>query len=765
MKLWKLRPRAPLLGLSVAASIGIAIADKTQPAAWLVAFLIFTTGALTCIFPRKWLVCIFAALAFGGLHSLRNQGDAGMLIARRLDNPRAAQAKGVVYTEPDVFPQTRSVAQSRFILKIESFNMDDVEGVPRFCQVRWRGPSPQYGDEVTLRGNATALTPPRNPGEFDAASWLQRKGVHFQINATEARDCEVTAHNKGSPMEHMAIKARARLKHCLGLGLEDAPEVSALIESMVLGLRSETPLEMKEMFQKTGTLHLFAVSGLNVAMLAAMAWYALKIFRLPRRVSVILVALLLVAYAAVTGFSASCARATLMALCILGGMLIERPSVPLNSVGAAGVLILLWDSNELFSPGFQFSFVLVLVIMALAVRLQKKLEPLAEPDAFLPRQLWSSSQHCRVWMWSGIAGAAGVTIAAWVGSLLFTAGYFHLFSLASIGANFIAVPLAFFILALGLTSAAASVVSSTLAMLFNNANWAAAKALMFVVSGFSQIPGGHVYVEMPDFKKEPLCEITVLDFGNGGAVHIRTSDSDWMLDCGHTRNYPRSLLPYLRSRGVNQLDGLILTHGDASHLGAALELLADFTPREVAETSLPDRSPVRKRLQATLAETKQRRRFLLRGDKVDLSEKVSLRVLYPTADNKRSAADDKALIVILECNGRRVLFVSDAGFVTENWLVNHETDLKADILVKGWHSRDLSGTTDFLSSVNPDTIITSAVPFGKAAPDIATPSTRKVFRQEESGAVRIKIFPDRIETTPFLSKLESAAASATVGSE
>lgn len=755
MKLWNLRPRAPLLELAMAASIGIAFADWLKPPVLPHAAVIFVMGLIVWLYPRRWLGWIFTMVAFGGLHAMRIQGDVGMVIARHLENPCAAEVKGIVFTEPDVFQQARGRSQSRFLLKIESLDLAEWKVTPKYCQVRWRGPAPQYGDEVTLRGNASALTPPRNPGEFDAAAWLQRKGVHFQINAMEARDCIVLAHDKGAWIEHLAIKARVWLKRCLELGLESSPEISALIESMVLGLRSETPLEMKEMFQKTGTLHLFAVSGLNVAMLAAMAWYALKILRLPRRVSVILVAILLFAYAAVTGFSASCTRATLMALCILGGMLIDRPSVPLNSVGAAAVLILLWDSNELFSPGFQFSFVLVLVIMALAVRMQKKLEPIAEPDAFLPRQLWSRAQRCRVWMWSGIAAAAGVTIAAWLGSLLFTAGYFHLFSLASIAANFIAVPLAFFILALGLTSVAASIVSFTLAVLFNNANWAAAKLLMLVVSGFSQIPGGHVYVEIPDFKNEPLCEITVLDFGNGGAAHIRTSGNDWMLDCGHTRNYTRTLLPYLRSRGINQLDGLILTHGDASHLGAAQELLADFAPKEIAESPLPDRSPVRKRLQKMLAESGRPRRLVLRGDRIDLSGSVSLSVLYPAADNKRSVADDKALVLMLECSGRRVLFLSDAGFVTEDWLVNHAPDLKADVLVKGWHSRDHSGTSDFLTAVQPGVVITSPIPFGKTTNDIDAlishlPTETKVFRQEQSGAVKILIFKDRIETIPFL---------------
>ena len=64
--------------------------------------------------------------------------------------------------------------------------------------------------------------------------------------------------------------------------LGDAPEISALIASMVLGLQGETPADAKQMFQRTGTMHLFAVSGLNVAMLATIAWFLLKPLRIGR---------------------------------------------------------------------------------------------------------------------------------------------------------------------------------------------------------------------------------------------------------------------------------------------------------------------------------------------------------------------------------------------------------------------------------------------------------------------------------------------------
>jgi predicted membrane metal-binding protein len=87
----------------------------------------------------------------------------------------------------------------------------------------------------------------------------------------------------------------------LTLDLEEAPEIAALISSMVLGARGETPEEMKDLFRRTGTLHLFAVSGLNVAMLGVIAWYVLRPFGIRRSRAVLIIIPIMWFYAVITG--------------------------------------------------------------------------------------------------------------------------------------------------------------------------------------------------------------------------------------------------------------------------------------------------------------------------------------------------------------------------------------------------------------------------------------------------------------------------------
>jgi ComEC/Rec2-related protein len=178
------------------------------------------------------------------------------------------------------------------------------------------------------------------------------------------------------------------------------------------------------LFRRTGTLHLFAVSGLNVAMLGVVVWYVLRPFGIRRSRAVLIIIPVLAFYAVITGLGASCVRAAIMASIVLLGETFERPPVVFNSLAAAALAILAWDTNELYSSGFQFSFVLVAVIVLGAARLQRKMEPFGQPDPFLPRPLWTLQQRWTANGWRLVAGAFAVTIAAWLGSLLFTAGYF-----------------------------------------------------------------------------------------------------------------------------------------------------------------------------------------------------------------------------------------------------------------------------------------------------------------------------------------------------
>lgn len=747
MNLLESRPRLPLLGVAFAALVGIAAADR-WPASLPASFAACAITLLAVLIVRRTAAClVFVATAFATLHNVRHfHSDARLLAAELAGGEKVVTATGIVWSEPEQPAYWSREVTSRFQMKLERIEIDGRTGQPgAIVNVEWAGAIPAYGDRIECRATARNIAPARNPGQLDFGAWLARRGILSELAARYPGDCRVLDGGLGSRAELFAMRARRWVCDHIELDLADAPEVATLIESMVLGLRGSTDEDDRLAFQRTGTLHLFAVSGLNVAMLATIVWCVLKPLGVGRRAAIALIIPMLAGYALVTGLSASCVRAALMASLVLMAFAVDRPVAVFNSLAGAAIAILAWDTNQLFSPGFQFSFVLVAAIIALARRFQRRCEGWTLPDPFLPRPLWGWRRRGTAWLTELIAAAIGVTLAAWIGSLVFTAGYFHLFSPAGIAANLVAVPLAFAVLALGVATLVIAPFWTAGAVWCNNANWLCAKALLLVVHAFARLPGGHVYVEAPRAIPRPSCELTVFDLGEGGAIHLRSARRDWLLDCGHENRYPRVLLPYLRSRGINRLDGLLLTHGDAQHLAAAPRIVEDFAPRSIVDSALKDRSTTRRALRHELAGKGLGKRICRRGDTITISPQTTLSVLFPPAGIVRSAADDKALVLRLVCEGRRILLMSDSGFFTEEWLLANEPDLRADLVVKGQHARDFSGTAEFLARVQPQAVICCALDFGDASHTLdewaqdAAARGIVVFRQDQCGAAQIEI--------------------------
>jgi ComEC/Rec2-related protein len=636
----------------------------------------------------------------------------------------------------------------------------EIDGETRSCKVRlfarWRH-AVEFGDKVKLFGTAERVGGPRNPGEFDMRSYLARQDVHRELIVRYPENGVVLGHAGGNLILQAAQKSRGWMHSVLSRDLENSPDVTGSISGMVLGVRHQTPEDIEEPFQQTGTLHLFAVAGLHVGIVARLLWIVATVVRLPRKWATALVIPALLFYAAVTGLHISSVRAAVMSAVLLAGFLVERKVFALNSLAAAATLILCWNTNELFAVGFQLSFSVVAAIVLLADPTYRLVRRCFAPDPFLPRSLFGARRRLIGHSVSWLARAGSVSFAAWVGSLPLMLWYYYLVTPISLLANLVVVPIAFFVLAGGLMSMVAAPFSSWLSVVFNNANWFLTKIILGAVHLFAQIPAGHSYVERPHWPDQAIMEINALDLKSGGAIHVRTPQSDWLVDTGSLRDYDRVVRQYLRSRGVNRLGGLILTHGDAGHIGGASGALLDFRPRQLVDTAMPDRSPIHRKLIAELARSGDPRRLCAAGDEFDLSRNVRATILFPPRGFEGDKADDQALVIQLAVSGKpHALIMSDSGIATEEFLLKNYSGLRSAIVVKGQHHSGLSGSDAFLDSVQPEAIIATSRDFPENERIKSEWMERvethgiKLFRQDETGAVRIKIFRDRWEAKTYV---------------
>ena len=731
--------RQPFVGLVLAAIIGIVVADYF-PAITVSIFLIANAGALAAL---RWrfapLVFAVVGATFFVLHSARITNTPADALAQLAgQQPRPANVTGIVTTEPKI----EANGNATFLLKLCGAKIENQDiRTDATVFVRWRG-RPNIGDELALFGTVQPIEVPRNPGEFDMRAYLARRDVKSLFIVRYPENGRILAPGSGFSVLRAAAHSREWMQRILSRDIENSPDVVGLICGTALGLRHQARDDIEEPFQQTGTLHLFAVAGLHVGIVARLLWTVAMVLRLPRKTATALIIPLLFFYAAITGLHTASVRAAVMSALLLGGIFFDRKVLALNSLAAAAFLILLFDSNQLFTSGFQLSFAVVGTIVLLADPMFVRSGRVAAPDPFLPRALLSRAQRFRIKAGRKLMRGASVSLAAWIGSLPLIYWYFYLITPVSLVANLVVVPIAYFVLALAMLSLIAAPISSGLSIIFNNANWLISHVVLGLVHFFALLPAGHLYLPRFTESHTPIM-ITVLDEGTGGAAHIRANGYDWLIDCGGERNYERTLKSLLHSRGVNRLQGILLTHGDAHHIGAALETIANFAPREIYDNPLEVRSSAQRRFRD--APGKPESRLLFRGDWLLLGRDVHAEILYPPPNIKIRSADDAPLIAQLIINEQiRVLFESDAGAEAEVALLGSGDDLKSDILIKGQHHSGDSGTREFLDEVKPKLIIATSRESPVAeqiteqwSSEIARRGI-KLFRQDRTGAVEIQ---------------------------
>jgi competence protein ComEC len=728
--------RRPFVGLAIAAAVGIVAADYF-PALNISIILVALCGAFVCLrWPSGPLVFATVSAAFFCLHSSRILATPADALAHLAGSEiRAVSVTGTIATEPKVDAN----GVSTFLLTLKDVRFDEQTfKTNATVYVYWRGAA-QIGDEIALFGTLQAIEPVRNPGEFDMRSYLARRGVTRELIVRYPENGRLLRGGSRFSILRAAARSRDWMQRTLSRGIEDSPDVVSLICGTSLGLRHQTRDDIEEPFQQTGTLHLFAVAGLHVGIVGWLLWTVASVLRLPRKTATAVIIPLLFFYAAVTGLHTASVRAAVMSALLMAGIFFDRKVLALNSLAAAAFLILLWDSNQLFTSGFQLSFCVVAAIVVVANPLYRIFRRAGEPDQFVPRALFSALHKVQVKVSDAVARGASVSIAAWVGSLPCIYCYFHLVTPISLFANLIVVPIAYFVLALALLSLIAATFSSALSIIFNNANWLMSHVVLSLVNLFATIPGGHFYFPELSSSRAALT-ITILDEGTGAAAHVRASGYDWLIDCGNDRSYERILKSYLHSRGVNRIEGLILTHGDAQHIGGAAGIIDDFSPVETYDNPLSVRSVLQRHFLGRF-----RPQQLIRGDALLLGPEVRAKVFYPPPHLHIEAADDAPLMMQLTINDKStVFFESDAGADAEAALVDFGENLKSDILIKGQHHQDASGTPGFIDAVRPQLIIATSreSPVAeqlneKWVNDLAARAI-KLFRQDRTGAVEVE---------------------------
>lgn len=385
---------------------------------------------------------------------------------------------------------------STYLFEIEAVKGQSAEGlahgedgwtkVTGLAQIRLQTEKDyRYGDRLLVKG--TIRNPKseiRNPKQiqnqqfpkthFNYAEYLENQNIFGIINASE-KSITLLSHNyKSNLLLRYVYLIREKLKDRF---LEKMPlESGAFLRAILLGDRSELPRHIQESFRNSGTMHILAISGLHVGIVASVIILLLKLLRFPREAYYFGTIIFLMFLSVLTGGNPPVVRATVMITVFLIGMLLGRSVDVYNSIGVAGLFILVRSPKDIFDVGFQLSFLAVLSMLY-----------------FVPKFMKLIKEDVNIYIKKFFYIPLTVSISASLGTFLLIIYYFRMFTPIAIVANLFIVPAMFVQLVGGLCFSVLCwlpLVSDVLAQ-FNNI---LAQIIFWLADFFGALKFGHFYL-------------------------------------------------------------------------------------------------------------------------------------------------------------------------------------------------------------------------------------------------------------------------------
>lgn len=466
---WSLRlPIEVTLACAAAAVLG-AILGRSSNRGWVALRLALLHSAVVL-------------LAVASVH-LTRAGAGGIA---DLAGAGAVDITGVVDGDPASRPDRYATLVAwRFPVRVESARTatGQVATGGRLL-VFWRAPRqgdrPHYGERWAIHGR---ILPPRYAQRGPAPP---AQSICF---AQWSRS-RLVSHGHGSRVIAAIQKTRRDAARLLSAGVEDFPNQTGLAHALLLGYRTQLPSELLAVFRKTGTLHIFAISGLHVGMIAGMIIFVLNACRVPHSRWILFLAPLLIIYTLATGARPSAVRACVMAIVYFVAPLLRRRPDSLSAVSFAGLLILAFAPAEIYSVGFIYSFVVVIGLITLYPVFEQPLMRIARMDPLRAGEVPAEVQvgHTIARYFVGLLAAS---IAAWLCSAPLTAYFFGRWAPIALIGNLFVIPLAFAILLTGCLTLTVGACVGFLAEVFNHANLALITVLNKGIEAASTLPGAH----------------------------------------------------------------------------------------------------------------------------------------------------------------------------------------------------------------------------------------------------------------------------------
>ncbi|OQA91363.1 MAG: ComEC family competence protein [Elusimicrobia bacterium ADurb.Bin231] len=645
-----------------------------------------------------------------------------------------------------------------FVLKAQVLNGSPAKG-NIIVNVYDENTPVSYGDIVEITGKFFRPAPAENPGTFDYGQYLSRKKIYSIMSVYSSGNVKVLD-SQPSKLWQFAISARKGMLETYRRYL--LPERSAVLAGITIGEKSGLTDRIKKIFVDAGIMHVLVVSGSNVAFVAVIfLWVFRKIFRIKRKISLIILVPIILLYAALTGANPPVVRATIMALVVVISLLISRHSDVYQGLFFAAFIILIYNPLTLFEAGFQMSFVATLGIVYFFPKFQS---------------LSFVQKTPKIVQW--ILSVFFASLSAQIAIFPLLAYYFNKVSVIAIISNLFILPLVAVLLGAGFLLYFISLTGTFLVIPMARITDFLVLVVTKLADTFASVPYAIVRVPTPPiyviaifyiiifglpkfrnyvwkrvllisfiglflslaYRRSPfrsdMLNITFLSVGLGDAVYFEfPNGKNMLMDGGGNWNYKYDIgetviSAFLWNKGVYKIDTVVLTHPHFNHYQGLLSVMENFQIKKFIKTEENSDEEEFERLMAIAQRKNIPVSEVSDGDILAFGD-VALRVINP---NKITGDSDRnSLVFYLEYDDFSALFCGDIPRIIQNKLT--EDYIYSKLLLVPSHGKKRL-LEDFIDVVSPEYAVISTDKPSRVVMEQF--SDIKVYSTNVSGAIRFE---------------------------
>lgn len=511
----------------------------------------------------------------------------------------------------------------------------------------------QLGQRVRCRGWLAPIGAPQNPGDFDYRAFVAPRSVVGRLGMTNRGNWDLIAEptitgrlwDPASWLANLRRHVSHRAGWALGLGMADDPQTLGLLQTLLLGDTTHDIDTLRERFREVGLAHILSISGAHLGILMGLVWLLARlVVPHPPRAALWVLAILGLYLLAVP------LRASIMAGIFFAGVASGRRPSANTLLSLAAMVVLVWRPSDLFTAGFQLSFVTVWALL-------RYVEPVSKtiwPELLVP-QTNAAGPDFRGWIAQRAADYTAVSLVATATAMPLVAYHFQMVNPLSVVLSLLALPVLTAVLALGYLKVLCGLVLPSLALVLSGPLRWAGRVLTLLVEEAAGWPGSAVRLvyELPwtwtlagllvawlwfggcfrhrrvagalaigvvigwgvwyespragtvlrgdgAVHLDAAATLSMLAVGDGSCFVLRIGEAEknsggggtLVFDCG-SQPYPligrRSVVPTLRKMGVKRVDVLVISHADLDHYNGVLDLVEAMPVGEVwVSADVPD---------------------------------------------------------------------------------------------------------------------------------------------------------------------------------